>query len=158
MVYFLGSLFFCLEICQHFFFLLVSNWQEGESLESDISVSIGKYSGSLSSSYSSLKFDSLSIPCHGINSTGKKNFRCIFHLIFENNFCEDRSLQLKYRVIQILRAAADGCRLRPWLADPPPDGASYCRCSQTFALFVSHCNTGNFVNTPVHVNKTTPRH
>ena len=25
------------------------------------------------------------------------------------------------------------------------------------ALFFSHCNTGNFVNIPVHVNKTTSR-
>ena len=43
-----------------------------------------------------------------------------------------------------------------YLACPPLHGASNCRCSQTLAPFFSHCNTGNFVNTPVHVNKTTP--
>ena len=36
-----------------------------------------------------------------------------------------------YRVIQILYMAADSCRSRPFLADPLPDGASYCCCLQT---------------------------
>ena len=62
-----------------------------------------------------------------------------------------------YRVIHILGAATDGCCSRPCLAWPPLHGASNCRCSQTLTPFFSHCNTGNFVNTPVHVNKTMPR-
>ena len=63
-----------------------------------------------------------------------------------------------YRVIQILSAATGSCRSWPWMAGQPPNGASYCRCSQTLALFFSHCNTSNFVNAPVHVNKAMPSH
>ena len=66
-------------------------------------------------------------------------------------------LCLMYRVIQILRAATDSCRSQSWLAGPLLHGASNCRCSQTLTMFFSHCNTGNFVNIPVHVNKTMPR-
>ena len=62
-----------------------------------------------------------------------------------------------YSVIHILGAATDGCRSRPCLTCPPLHGAPNCRCSQTLAPFYSHCTTGNFVNTLVHVNKTTPR-
>ena len=40
-----------------------------------------------------------------------------------------------YRVIQILRKAMYGCRLRPWLAGQPPNGASYCHRFQTLTLF-----------------------
>ena len=66
-------------------------------------------------------------------------------------------LKHKYRVIKIIRVSTDGCRSRPWLAGPLPHRASNCRCSQTLALFFNHCNTGNCVHIPVHVNKTTPR-
>ena len=41
---------------------------------------------------------------------------------------------LIYRVIQILRAASDGCRSRPWLACWPASGPLYSRCFQTLTL------------------------
>ena len=91
----------------------------------------------------------------------------IFLKIYLNCLCWNKCLfiyslklymfQESYRVIYILGAATDGCRNWPCLACPPLHGASNCRCSQTLAPFFSHCNTDNFVNTPVHVNKTMPR-
>ena len=42
---------------------------------------------------------------------------------------------MKYRVIQILRAATDGCCSQPWLAGPPPNGPSNCHCSQHSLCF-----------------------
>ena len=44
------------------------------------------------------------------------------------------SICLLYRVIQILRAASDGCRSRPWLACWPASGPLYSRCFQTLTL------------------------
>ena len=79
------------------------------------------------------------------------------HCVFNAEYGVWRSRPDYVRVIYILNAATDGCRSRPFLACPPLHGASNCRCSQTLAPFFSHCSAGNFVNTPVHVNKTTPR-
>ena len=39
-----------------------------------------------------------------------------------------------YRVIQILRAASDGCRSRPWLVCWPASGPLYSRSFQTLTL------------------------
>ena len=41
---------------------------------------------------------------------------------------------LNYRVIQILRAASDGCRSRPWVAHSRVSGPSVCRCFQTLTV------------------------
>ena len=43
-------------------------------------------------------------------------------------------VHITYRVFQILRAAAAGCRSRSWLVYWPISGASYWRCSQTLTL------------------------
>ena len=40
----------------------------------------------------------------------------------------------EYRVIQILSAASDGCRSRPWLAWWPASGPLYSHCFQTLTL------------------------
>ena len=66
---------------------------------------------------------------------------------------QQMSIAVTYRVIYILGATTDGCSLQPCLACLLLHGASNCRCSQTLAPFFSHCNTGNFVNTPCLVTK-----
>ena len=49
-----------------------------------------------------------------------------------------------YRASQILRAATDGCRSRPWLACRPTSGSAYWLCSQTLSVisvqFPSRCS------------------
>ena len=86
------------------------------------------------------------------------NFILFRQMAYQLICVANKFLRRMRRIIQILRAATDGCRSWPCLAGPPPHGALNCRCSQTLALFFTHCNAGNFVNIPVHVNKTTLRH
>ena len=61
---------------------------------------------------------------------------------------------LKYRVIQIIGAATDGCRSRPWLPGQPPDATLHYRYSQTLALFFSSVSEQLVMHIDIHLAYT----